>query len=264
MSDDAIPSAAGAPLDVEAVRAELRGLRLGYPLIYLPAVPSTNSHALDLARQGAVEGTLVTTDDQTAGRGRVDRTWKSLPARQLAISLVLRPTFAANFLMMASALAVAGAIGSVTSLRPDLKWPNDVLVDGRKVSGILIETGGGVAVLGIGVNVNGTLADDPALALRASTLADLAGHPISRESLLAAIVRQLDAVYFTLGDGAGRASVREAWRARLATLGHSATVVQNERTLTGQAEDVDSDGALLLRTPDGTLHTITWGDIHAV
>lgn len=265
MADDIPPppAAGAAPLDVEAVRVALSGLRLGHPLVYLPAVASTNSHALELARQGAAEGTLVTTDDQTAGRGRVGRPWKSLPGQQLALSLVLRPSFTANFLMMASALAVADAIASVAPLRPDLKWPNDILVGGRKICGILIETSEGVVVLGIGVNVNGSLASDPELAARAATLAEAAGRAVSREALLAAIVRQLDAVYFTLADAAGRAAVREAWRARLATLGRPATVTQHDQTLTGLAEDVDADGALLLRTDDGALRTITWGDVNA-
>ena len=101
---------AAAPLDVEAVQAEIVPLRLGHPFLYFPAIGSTNTHAAELAREGAAEGTLVTTDDQTAGRGRIGRVWRSLPGQQLAVSLVLRPSFPPHFLVMSSALAVAEAI----------------------------------------------------------------------------------------------------------------------------------------------------------
>ncbi len=109
-------------LDVEALRRELAGGRLGQPLFYLPAVGSTNTWAAELAHAGAAEGTLVTTDDQTAGRGRVGRVWKALPGQQLALSLILRPTFAPHFLVMASALAVAQAIEVIAAAaRPDAR-----------------------------------------------------------------------------------------------------------------------------------------------
>jgi BirA family biotin operon repressor/biotin-[acetyl-CoA-carboxylase] ligase len=252
-----------APLDVDALRCALADLRLGRPLIYLPAVGSTNTYAGELAREGAAEGTLVTTDHQTAGRGRVGRVWKALPQRQLALSLILRPTFPPHFLVMASALAVAQAVEAVTAARPDIKWPNDVLVAGRKVCGILIETSDGVAVLGMGVNVNGALEGDPELAARATTLAEALGRPVSREALAEAIIRRLDARYTDLlaGGVSAQRTLRLAWRERLVTLGRRATVRQRETTLEGLAEDVDDDGALLLRLDEGRRSTILWGDV---
>jgi BirA family biotin operon repressor/biotin-[acetyl-CoA-carboxylase] ligase len=216
-----------------------------------------------LARDGAAEGTLVTTDAQTAGRGRLGRVWQSLPNEQLALSLILYPTFPPHYLVMASALAVAEAIEAVTGLRPAIKWPNDVLIAGRKVCGILIETSERIAVLGIGLNVNGSLADDPALAARATTLADALGRPIAREPLLIELVRRLDALYATLKIGGEQAQrqLREAWRARLATLGQRVTVQQGDRALSGVARDVDATGSLMLETDDGARQTITWGDV---
>src|SRR5262249_10040531 len=249
-------------LDIAALEAALQGLRLGAPLVYFPAVPSTNTHAARLAQEGAPEGTLVTTDDQTAGRGRVGRAWRSLPGRQLALSLVLRPTFSPHLLVPASALAVAEAIEAM-GLVATIKWPNDVQVDGRKVCGILIETSPGYAVLGIGLNVNGSLADDPELTSRATTLADVAGYEIAREALAGVLLRRLDALYAALSTGGeqARVALRATWRARLVTLGRRITIVQQEETLTGVAEDVDANGALLLRMDDGELHTVTWGDV---
>src|SRR5262249_5795373 len=153
-------------LDLTALEAGLGSLALGHPILYFPALGSTNTHAMQLARDGAAEGTLVTTDDQTSGRGRIGRSWLSLPYQQLALSLVLRPTFPPHFLVMASALSVADALDEATGLRPEIKWPNDVLLDGRKVCGILIESSGKSAVLGIGLNVNGSLVECPELAAR--------------------------------------------------------------------------------------------------
>lgn len=266
-------AAGDAGLDVAEVRRGIAGLRLGRPLIYFPAIGSTNTYLMDRARAGAAEGTLVTTDDQTAGRGRMGRVWKALPGQQLILSLLLRPTFPPHFIMMASALAVAEAIERVTDLSATLKWPNDVLVHGRKVCGILIETSAGAVVVGMGLNVNGSLVDDPELAARAATLTDeLGGATVRREALAIALLTHLDALYHTLQtDGlAGRQAVRDAWRARLGTLGQRVVIRQGaaspttgggQTTLTGIAEAVDADGALTLLTDDGQRHTITWGDV---
>ncbi len=255
-----------APLRVDELRHGLSGLALGNPLIYFPAVDSTNTYASALARAGAAEGALVVTDHQTAGRGRIGRVWKPLPNQQLILSLLLRPTFPAHYLMMASALAVTEAIEATTPLRVGIKWPNDVLINGRKVCGILIETGDGAAVVGMGLNVNGSLASDPELAARATTLAAEAGAPIPREPLAIALISRLDDLYRQLSTGgpAAQNAVRDRWRARLITLGRRATIHQTpQRTdaLEGFAVDVNSDGALLLRLDDGQLLTVTWGDV---
>lgn len=250
-------------LDIDALRTRLADITLGHPIFYQPAIGSTNTYALELAREDASEGALVTTDDQTSGRGRVGRRWVSLPGQQLTLSLVLRPHFPPHFLVMASALAVAGAIEHAAGIRPEIKWPNDVLIGGRKVCGILIETSGDIAILGMGVNVNGSLAAYPDIAARATTIADAAGHPLSREDFAADLLHRLDADYASLNSGASaaRAEVRERWRARLITLGHDATIRQGDRTLTGRALDVDENGALLLREPDGNTTLVNWGDV---
>jgi BirA family biotin operon repressor/biotin-[acetyl-CoA-carboxylase] ligase len=256
-----------APLNERDLRARLAALPLGQPLIYLPVVGSTNTHALGLARRGTPEGTLVVTDDQPEGRGRVGRVWRSMPRRQALLSLVLRPAFPPHFLVMAAALAVAQVVDDMTGRKPDIKWPNDVLVQGRKLSGILIETGtdaagDAFAVLGIGLNVNGSFASDPDLAERAATLADLAGHDLAREDVIAALVAQVSLRYQTLrASELERESIRDVWRARLITLGRQVRVAQGEREETGIAEDVDADGALLLRRADGSRVALTWGDV---
>jgi BirA family transcriptional regulator, biotin operon repressor / biotin---[acetyl-CoA-carboxylase] ligase len=209
----------------------------------------------------------VVTDAQPEGRGRVGRPWRSMPRRQLLLSLVLRPPFPAHLLVMAAALAVADAVGAVASVPVEIKWPNDVLYGGRKLCGILIETGtsgaGAYAVLGIGLNVNGSLEGDAELAPIATTLATATGHAIAREDLAVALIQRLDDHYRALNTGGAtaRAALRAAWRARLVTLGRAVRITQGDTVLTGVAEDVDADGALLLRLPSGERRIILWGDV---
>jgi BirA family biotin operon repressor/biotin-[acetyl-CoA-carboxylase] ligase len=250
-------------LDLAALEAATHSLAIGHPLLYFPTIASTNTHAHDLARRATPDGTLVITDHQTAGRGRVGRVWQSLPGQQLALSLVLYPHFPAHFLVMASALAVAEAIEAVTQLRPGIKWPNDVLLADRKVCGILIETSADFAVLGLGLNVNGSFAEHAELATKATSIAQTLGREVAREAVAAALLQRLDAFYQRLqSDGdAAQAALREAWRDRLVMLGKRVMVRQGGQALAGLAEDVDASGALLLRTPDGTLRAIMWGDV---
>jgi BirA family transcriptional regulator, biotin operon repressor / biotin---[acetyl-CoA-carboxylase] ligase len=251
-----------SPLEVASLEAALAGCALGQPIYYFLEIGSTNTYALELARQGTPDGTLIITDHQTTGRGRVGRVWQSLPGQQLALSLVLHPQFPPHLLVMASALAVVGAVEVLTELRPDIKWPNDVLLDGKKLCGILIESSSEYAIVGIGLNVNGSFDGDSELAARTITLAQALGHDVSRETLAAELLRRLDEWYAQLNtDERARSSLRERWRERLVTLGHSVTVRQGGQVVTGIAEDVDAGGALLVRTDDGELHTITWGDV---
>jgi BirA family biotin operon repressor/biotin-[acetyl-CoA-carboxylase] ligase len=141
-----------------------------------------------------------------------------------------------------------------------------LLISGKKVCGILIETSGERAVIGVGVNVNGSLGGQPELAARATTLRDELGHPISREEVAAAILLSLARCYETMrvqGD-AGREAVRLAWRDRLMTLGRELRIDQGATQVSGQAEDVAADGALIVRRDDGERVLITWGDVDVV
>jgi BirA family biotin operon repressor/biotin-[acetyl-CoA-carboxylase] ligase len=257
------PPNADAALDIAMLARELAQSPLPLTLRYFPTLDSTNTYAMRLPPDEAQEGLVVITDHQTAGRGRVGRVWEGFARQQLTFSVILRPSFAANWLMMASALAVSEAITGVTELTPAIKWPNDVLLGGKKVCGILIETSGEIAVVGVGVNVSGSLAQAPELAARATTLEDEAGYPLSREALAASILLALAQHYDMMrgrGD-AGREAVRLAWRDRLVTLGAEVRVEQRQTQVTGWAEDVAEDGALIVRRDDGERVLITWGDV---
>lgn len=254
---------ADAALDVEIIVRALTGAPLPFHLRYFPTLDSTNTYTMRLPPDEATEGTVVITDHQFAGRGRVGRAWEGFARQQLTFSILLTPPFAANWLMMASALAVHEAIGAGAGLAPAIKWPNDVLIGGKKVCGILIETSGERAVIGIGVNVNGSLAQRPELAARATTLQEQAGRPQSREALAAAILLALARRYdaMRVQGAAGREATRAAWKARLVTLGAEVSVDQGQTRVTGWAEDVAEDGALIVRQRNGERVVITWGDV---
>jgi BirA family biotin operon repressor/biotin-[acetyl-CoA-carboxylase] ligase len=257
------PDSANTALDVDQIARALAGSPLPFTVRYFPSLDSTNTYAMRLPAAYAQEGLVIITDHQSAGRGRMGRVWEGFARWQLTFSVILTPSFAANWLMMASALAVHEAITGVTGLAPAIKWPNDVLTGGKKVCGILIETSGEIAVIGIGVNVNGSLAQLPELAGHATTLENEAGQRLSREALAAAILLALARHYEAMrsqGD-AGRAAVRVAWRDRLITLGAGVRIDQGQTQVRGWAEDVAEDGALIVRREDDERVLISWGDV---
>ncbi|HZH26688.1 MAG TPA: biotin--[acetyl-CoA-carboxylase] ligase [Azospirillaceae bacterium] len=237
-----------------------------YRLLALESAGSTNDVARDLGAQGAPEGTLVWARRQTAGRGRRGRTWES-PEGNLYCSLLLRPDCrlaVASQLSFAAALAVADGIRKLLpgGREVRLKWPNDVLVDGAKVSGILLEAEGavdggpGFLVLGIGVNVG--FAPDgtpyPATSLRAC------GFDGPLEDALAAVFGAFDHWYATWRTG-GFLPLRTAWLAAAKGLGEGITVRLPAGTLEGTFSDLAEDGTLLLATADGGVHRIGAGDV---
>jgi BirA family biotin operon repressor/biotin-[acetyl-CoA-carboxylase] ligase len=224
--------------------------------VSLAEVDSTQTEARRLAEAGAPEGTVVRAEHQTRGRGRLGRDWVDDPGSALLISIVLRPAVEISRLPQLSLVAgvgVAEALAEASGLPVAVAWPNDLLIRGLKVAGILAESftpagAGPVVILGIGINVNQTrFAGD--LTGRATSLALEAGHPFDRARLLAAVLERLEAWYRRwVAEGFG--PVREAWRRGSATLGRQVTVGDG---IEGIAEDLAEDGALLLRTETGAL-----------
>jgi len=223
------------------------GTRLGRPRLHLRATSSTNDRARRLAAAGAPHGTLVTAGEQTAGRGRQGRTWSAPPGRALLFSLLLRGYD--PLLPLRAGLAVADVAGGAARV----KWPNDVLVDGRKLAGILVETRpqDGWAVLGIGVNVAVDLAElPPELRDRAATL----GRPPA--ALEATLDELLDRLAERLAEPPG--ACLEALRARDALRGRPVRWSGG----TGTGAGIDDHGALLVQLPDGTVRTLDAGEVH--
>ncbi|HEX9069399.1 MAG TPA: biotin--[acetyl-CoA-carboxylase] ligase [Ktedonobacterales bacterium] len=250
-------------LDIDAIERDVAALTVGSPIHYVPVTGSTNALARELALAGATPGTLVITDYQSAGRGRQGRIWDAKPGQDLTFSLILRPLFSPHLLTMACAVAVADALAGSAGIAARIKWPNDVLVDGKKLCGILIETDGVTTIAGIGINVGGTFTGDPELGQRAASLADVGAGALSRERLLVEVLRRLAAIYDDLQSSGAAAATRlmRQWTAELETLGRVVTVHQHDGEITGYAEAVESDGALVLRLDDGTRAVVRWGDV---
>lgn len=250
------------------IKANLACVVLGQEIYYFNEVDSTNNQAKKLATDGCPEGTIVVAEAQEDGRGRLARSWFSPYGKGIFLSVVLRPLFspmeAAKCTLMA-AVAVNRAINHVTGAGCGIKWPNDILCQDRKVVGILTEMSAEIdainhIVIGIGINVNIDLQDFPSdLATTATSLAVVCGHPVSRIELLSVILAELEAVY-TEVKKFGFGPVLDAWRAQSLTLGRNVNVHGIDRNFSGEAVDIDDDGALLVKTPQG-IERVMAGDV---
>lgn len=236
---------------------------------FFESIGSTNDEALRWAEDGAPDGALVMADQQTQGRGRLDRRWITRPGAALAFSLVLRPTLPeSRFLQLFSplgAVALSEALVVQYDLEPHIKWPNDVLLNRRKTAGILAEASwlGDVpqaVVLGIGVNVApSAVPPDDEVLFPATCVEQAYGRPADRLELLAALLRSL----FEWRPRLLTPQFLSGWEARLAFLGEPVRVEQDGREpLAGRVAGVDGDGNLLLRTADQQILTVAVGDVH--
>lgn len=242
---------------------------LGRAVICLPIASSTNDVIRDLAKQGAPEGLLVVAETQLTGRGRRGRTWESPAGGGLWVSLLLRPALApsqAPLLALLAAVAVATAIREQTGLEALVKWPNDVLVAGRKVCGVLVEMAAEsqtihYAIVGMGVNVNLTeeQLSEPVRASATSLLEEYGG-PVSRVELLRTILCEMEPRYEALLAGRPESLLREN-RSLSAVLGEEVDVVGVSGTQRGLAIGVEDDGALRVRLPDGAEQLFYAGEV---
>jgi BirA family transcriptional regulator, biotin operon repressor / biotin---[acetyl-CoA-carboxylase] ligase len=255
-------------LSALSIEQALTTRRLGHPVVYLEHIGSTNDVVLGQAAAGAPEGLLVLAEEQTAGRGRQDRTWWAPPGSSLLMSLLLRPPIPAAYaaqLTMCLGLAAAEGVEQITGLRPGLKWPNDLLLDGRKLAGMLTElrlSGDQVAyaVLGLGLNVNLEFTSAE-LAPVAISLQMATGHPVERLPLLVTILERCETWYERLLAGE---SPHGAWSARLDTLGRRVVISMPDGNLEGLAVGVNAQGALLVQADDGQVNTVWAGDVSSL
>ncbi len=230
---------------------------------------STNDIVDKLARDGVSEGIVVFAESQTHGRGRLGRRWESPAGQGLWLSALLRPVLhpsAATQLTVMAAVAGTRAIAGQTGVVPEIKWPNDLLLKGRKLGGILLELSAELdhirhVVLGIGLDVNVRSADLPApVRSVATSLAIELGRPVDRPALAAALLEELDEAYRQLRHG-GFSALAEEWEERCSTLGRRVSIRTGSREITGTAEALDPEGALLVRTEHGRLERIVGGDV---
>jgi BirA family biotin operon repressor/biotin-[acetyl-CoA-carboxylase] ligase len=271
-------------LSPDKIEGALTTRWLGRHLLYFHQVSSTNDVAIEQAAAGAAQGLLILAEEQTAGRGRLDRSWWAPPGSSLLMSLLLRPMLPPSRvaqLTMCLGLAAVEGIEETTGLRVALKWPNDVVWQGRKLAGMLTElrlSGEHLeyVVLGLGLNVNfvfpgapgaaqppaaAPLAVPPDVAQAAASLQMALGRPVPRLPLLIAILSHCETWYERLQAGS---LPHRAWAARLDTLGRRIKVRMPDGELVGTAIDVTPEGALRVQADDGRVHTVWAGDVIAL
>ena len=240
---------------------------IGRDIHLFTTLVSTNTTAMELASKSKAEGMVVIAETQTGGRGRLGRKWIS-PKRNLYLSVILRPaipTHKAPLITMAGAVAVASAIRSVCGVTAGIKWPNDILISGKKVCGLLTEMSAEQdrirhIVLGIGVDVN-MMPDElpPDVRALTTTLSDATGSTVNRTVLLRQLLRDLDHWYrkFLVQD----ADVLAEWKKLNVTFGRRITVSGTGELFEGIAQGIDEDGRLIVRQDNGALRMIAAGDV---
>ncbi len=250
-------------LSAASITDNLDTCYIGQRVIYYPSLTSTMDVARKEAQRGAVEGTVVIADEQTGGKGRKKRVWLTTRGN-IALSIILYPQIPdLPYLIMVASLAVASSIEAVTGLKTQIKWPNDILINGKKVCGILIESDirrdkVAHAVIGIGINVRLNLSEYPDLLSSATSLSDESGIGVSRVDVICYLLKEIERLYNNLPAGE---SIYKEWRDRLTMLGKRIQIKSGNNLLEGIAESVDNDGSLRLRHPDGSLTKIIAGDV---
>ena len=252
----------------EEVCPRLTTQLLGSEIYYFSEIGSTNDEAKKKAVAGCPEGTLVITETQLGGRGRLSRGWFSPVAKGLWFSVVLRPPFppqeAPKCTLMA-AVALNRAIRDVTGIPCGIKWPNDILCNGRKLVGILTEMSAEMdainhIVIGMGINVNIDAAEiPPELKTIATSVSIETGAEVSRIDLFIKVLERLEEIYLQVKTG-GFSVVLDAWRQESITLGRMVNVIGLDKSFVGKAIDIDNDGALLVETEQGVERVLA-GDV---
>lgn len=256
-------------LQLDALQSSLVGQRLGVKFHYFVEIDSTNTRARKLAEKGAREGEIVVAEQQSQGRGRLGRNWISPPFLNLYLSIVLRPELQpvhAPQITLMAAVALADAVAQFSVEPPAIKWPNDILVRGKKLAGILTESSVtseriNYVILGIGVNVNYACALMPeAIRGRATSLMECAGQIVSREAFLGRLIQDLERCYGILGE-AGFDRIAQRWESYFSLRGKPVRIETGDGAVAGIAKGIDKDGALLIEIEGGQFHRILAGDV---
>lgn len=240
---------------------------LGRKIFRMDEVDSTNSFAKDLIIQGVEDGSLVISDTQTGGKGRMDRKWES-PKGGLWLSIILKPKGNLNgdrlgIIPLMSGCAAARAIEAVSGLTARVKWPNDVIINENKISGILSESilhdRERWIIIGIGINVNNSFQDDQKFSRMPTSIIEETGNKTDLRALEVQLICEMERLYNMAQDGKTK-GVLDEWRQMAETLGRNVIVNRIADEIIGKAVDIDENGALVLELKDGTTETIMAGD----
>ena len=255
-------------MKAEAITSLLSTGTFGRPVICLDCVGSTNDHARKIGESEGGHGTLVIAETQTAGRGRRGRTWDSPPGTGVFMSLLLKPDFspaAASGITLVAAMAIREGIFQVTGLDPRIKWPNDLVIDGKKICGILTEMStieGRIRsiVVGCGINVN-TESFPEELAQTATSLYLAGGCKVDREKLIAAVMNAFEADYGRFQQTGDLSLLKADYEAHLINFGRSVTVLAAAGSFQGISRGITDTGSLLVETADGSLREVLSGEV---
>lgn len=247
------------------ITSRLNTRLIGKRVYYFDTLSSTMDIAMKLGMEGAQEGTVVVAEAQTKGKGRLGRSWLSPKYKGIYFSLILRPHVLPQecpLLTLLAAVSVVEGVRRKTAIDLQIKWPNDLLIHGKKAAGILTELkaetdGISFIVIGVGINVNN---DAKSLMPSASSLKEYRKEEVSRVELLQEILRAIEENY-ALFKEQGNAAIIEKWRSDNVTLGKRVKVVGREELLEGDAVDIDADGGLLIRNDSGMIVKVMAGDI---
>lgn len=247
----------------------------GQNIVHFSEIDSTNNYAKKIALEGCEEGTVVTADYQTSGRGRLGRSWDSSDKKGVWMSLVLRPDLPfeeIQIVTLAASVAVVKALMEVAGIEAGIKWPNDIIIGGKKVCGILVEMNMELdrinfLVLGIGLNVNQQADDFPhdiinkATSLRLSLKEALGiGKTLIRSEFIRAILLKFEEIYDKVICGAYEEIISE-WKKYSVTLGKEVSMTYKDKQCTGVAEDITKEGKLVVRCADGTVKEVLSGEV---
>lgn len=252
-------------LIADELHALVRTATVGSRILCYEELDSTNSTAYAVAEKGAADGTCLLAEYQRGGKGRMGRLWSSPRSRNILLSVILRPKITpldSPRITLAAAVCVARAVERQTGLAPRIKWPNDLLLDERKLCGILTEMSAetdrvSFIILGIGLNVNADPAELPAGSI---SVASALGRSFRRAPLVRSILTELDEAYARFKDGIFD-GIASSWEEYSATTGQRVIAHLPGRTLQGAAQGIDADGALWIRTDSGLQERVLTGDV---
>ena len=250
------------------IEKALSSRTIGQRIVYYPCIDSTNRAARELALQGASHGVVVLADEQSAGRGRLDRTWESQAGEDILASIIVYPKLPAadsfRLTMMAS-IAVVQAVERVCAVACGIKWPNDIFLNGKKLCGILSE--GRVdhdrivfMVIGIGLNVNSSMKDRGELTSGAISLRDATGQQHDRSALIIAMLEEFNRMYAIGAEGNGE-NIQHLWEEHAMMLGRMVSVHSDDDVISGIARGIMPNGSLIVQEATGREHIIVCGDL---
>ncbi len=255
---------------IEKLRSLRKEKLIGREILYFPEIDSTNRVAREEAGRGAPEGTAVLADSQSQGKGRLNRRWHSPAGVNLYASIILRPPISpasAPQIPLVAGVAVARALATLSGLKPGIKWPNDIYLGGRKVSGVLSEMDaqGGIihsVILGVGVNVNSRKEDfPPEVSQIATSLRAEVGREIPRETVAAEIFEEVEEEYFLFLREGLSPRLNQEWNRLSWINGKRVTLRMQAGEISGQALGLDTDGALLVLDDEGRTRRYIAGDV---